>query len=130
MRTPRRRTRGRGGFTLIEVMIAILLTAIATIGIMGLYKVETRAAGFSRHTTEATVLAQDQLELMRSNRFIGTQTDSGINGHGLPEGLPGGIYTRQSTVTSDVGFDLMVVTVDWVEDGEAKTVVMRTRRGQ
>ena len=72
---------------MIEVMVAILLTAIATSGIIGLYIVETRASGFSRHSTEATVLAQDQIEILRTAKFIGgpitTTTVPSLSGRSL-----------------------------------------------
>jgi Tfp pilus assembly protein PilV len=58
--------RSEAGFTMIEVMIAMLLTAIAMIGIIALFMTQRKASGFSRHTTEATVLAQDKLEQLRT----------------------------------------------------------------
>ena len=58
--------RQQAGFTMIEVMIAMLLTALAVIGVLGLYRIESRASSFSRRETEAAVLAQDKLEELRT----------------------------------------------------------------
>ena len=69
------------GFTMIEVMIALLLTAIAIVGIMSLYMSQTRASAYSRHTTEATVLAQDGLERLRSQGVPASATITTVIEH-------------------------------------------------
>lgn len=119
---------------MVEVMIAILLSSIAVIGVVGLFKVETRASGFSRHTTEAAVLAQDKLEQLRTQiapTAASTATETTLNDRGIsaPLEVPPGRYTRVSTVavSNDV-FDI-VVTVSWDEDGEARSVIVRGQRG-
>ena len=92
MTHPVRRRRRQVGFTMIEVMVAVLLTAIATSGIIGLYMVETRASGFSRHTTEATILAQDQMEILRTSKVLGSNvTQSNLNERGTTGGILGGL---------------------------------------
>lgn len=115
---------------MIEVMIAVLLTAIATSGIIGLYVVQSRASGFARHQTEATVLAQDQLERLRTvPDTIGGADALPIDAAGLT-GLPGSIYTRSWAIaqgTPPTFYDV-IVTVSWDEDGEAKSVAMHGRR--
>ena len=116
---------------MIEVMVAILLTAIATSGIIGLYIVETRASGFSRHSTEATVLAQDQIEILRTAKFVGGPvTTLNLDEHGNP----GGMFTRIYTVTSGAGptqpYDDLLVVVQWTEDGVTRSVTLRSRRNQ
>lgn len=123
----RRRRPNQAGFTLVEVMIAVLLTAIATGGIIGLYTVQTRSSGFSRHTTEATVLAQDQLERLRTYAPAPyALTEPGLDALGNT----GGVFTRVSAVTLDTStlYYTMNVTVGWTEDGVAKTVLVRARR--
>ncbi len=120
---------------MIEVMVSMLLTAIATAGIIALYVVETRASGFSRHTTEATVLAQDQLERLRTSSVtdMGMVSEGPLNEHGLA----GGLFTRESTVASGApgpnggpDFDEILVEVKWTEDGVPKVVTLRSRRNR
>jgi Tfp pilus assembly protein PilV len=115
---------------MIEVMVAVLLTAIATSGIIALYTVETRASGFSRHTTEASVLAQDQLELLRTSKIMGTATVIGMNELGVV--VAGGLFTRTYTVAAGVGgpYDEVEVLVSWTEDGLGRTVRLKSRRNQ
>jgi prepilin-type N-terminal cleavage/methylation domain-containing protein len=115
------------GFTLIEVMIAMVLTAIAIMGIIALYVTETKASGFSRHSTEAAVLAQDRLERQRTiaPAAAGVFTDTNIN----ERGAAGGIYTRVATETLQANWADIVVVVTWSDDGIAHTVTMNARRG-
>lgn len=128
----RRRTRRpQAGFTMIEVMVALLLTVVAVIGVVALYMVEARSSGFSRHESEASVLAEDKLEWMRTINApcnagvactVMSGTDTGIN----EEEQAGGIYTRTWSITpvsapAPSWWDLSV-TVTWSEDGIARSV--------
>ena len=107
----------QNGFTLIEVMIAILLTVIAVIGIMALYMTETKASGFSRHSTEATALAQDKLEKLRISGGPTTGNDASKLD---AVGKAGGIFERSWTVTTNAnGYYDLVVYVGWDEDEAA-----------
>jgi len=112
---------------MIEVMIAITVTAIATSGLIALFMVETRASGFSRHSTEATVLAEDQLERLRT-AAAPTVTTSGSQ-TGIDErGKSGGIFNRTWTTTVGASYDDISVTVSWPEDDTTRTVTLRSRR--
>lgn len=120
--------RSEDGFTMIEVMIALTLTAIAVMGIVALFITETKASGFSRHMTEAAVLAQDTVERLRtqgSAAAISPTTQSNLN----ERGGSGGIYTRtfSETLTAPDWADI-VVTVSWSEDGIPRSVSVRARR--
>jgi prepilin-type N-terminal cleavage/methylation domain-containing protein len=124
--------RGQGGFTLIEVMISLVLTAIAIMGIIALYITETKASGFSRHTTEGAVLAQDKVEALRTQGAAAAvaTTEVNINERG---GAPGtGIFTRTTTVAlvpagSPTWADI-TVTVTWNDDSIGHTVTVKSRR--
>jgi prepilin-type N-terminal cleavage/methylation domain-containing protein len=117
------------GFTMVEVMIAILLTAIAVIGIMALFMTEMKASSYSRHATEATVLAADKLEKLRTMTSPATGTDP-LNPID-PNGATGGIYDRSWEVTS-VGSPAtyvdVAVTISWDENGATKSVTLHGRR--
>lgn len=117
------------GFTMIEVMVAMLLTAIAIIGIMALYMAQTKASGFSRHMTEATALCEDKLEQLR------TMTASSVGINGTQTTLDekgktgaGGVYTRTWTYTPQASYVDIVCTMTWTEEGVGKTLTLRARR--
>ena len=112
------------GFTMIEVMVAILLTAVAVIGISALYRVATRSSSFTRHNTEAAVLAEDKREWLRTQL-------SPIAGSDTPSELAGttSMYTRQWTVTTNANWIDYQVDVTWTEDGDPRVVSLRSKRG-
>ncbi len=113
---------------MIEVMVALLLTAIAASGIIGLFMVQTRSSGYSRHSTEATILAQDEMERLRAmNINAGSGSTSGLT----ELGQTGGIFTRSWSITASAGSHLDVtVSVSWNEDGNAlpRTVTLVSRK--
>jgi type II secretion system protein I len=118
--------RPQGGFTLIEVMIAMTLTALAILGIIALYATETKASGVSRHSTEAAVLAEDKVEKIRtgpSTLGSGTEPNIGALGSGTT-----GIYTLQYWQTPNTAYADIYVTVGWSDDGQSHSVVVEARR--
>jgi Tfp pilus assembly protein PilV len=118
-------TKSERGFTMVEVMIAILLTAIAVIGIMALFVTETRASSYSRHSTEAAALAADKLEKLRTMSGPIGGTETALD----PQGAAGGLFDRTWTVDStNPSYTEVVVSVSWDESGATKTITMHGRR--
>ena len=119
--------RKEAGFTMIEVMVAMLITAIAVIGIVALFMTQSNASSLSRHQTEATVLAEDKIEKLRTLGAATAQsgTDNNLNEKGV---TGSGIYTRTWTETVGTNFADITVTVSWSENGVAKSVPIRARR--
>ena len=122
----KRRKRVQAGFTMIEVMIAVLLTAIAVIGIVGLYRVQTRSAGYSRYATEASVLAADKLEQLRTIAITvaSTGSETGLDSRGKA----GGIFNRSWVIAASGTQWKLEVTVGWDDDGQARTVTLHSLR--
>lgn len=112
------------GFTMIEVMVALLLTAIAAMGLLALYMSQTRASSYSRHATEAAALATDKLEKLRTMQTASSGTDTVDE-----QGGAGGIFTRTWTVTSGTDYDDITVVVQWDDEG-SRTVQVYGRRAK
>ena len=83
---PRRRQNRQEGFTLIEVMIAMLLLLVGVAGVLSLQMISVRATSFSRHATEATIVAEDKMEdlmtLSTTSPLFVTGTDL-VDGQGV-----------------------------------------------
>jgi len=116
-------SRSERGFTMIEVMVSLLLTAVAVMGILGVFLAQARASSYSRHTSEAVVLAQDKLEVIRTQSAT-SGSEANINERGVASGL----FTRRWTVTMATGYADIVVTITWSEDGTPRQFVLRGRR--
>jgi prepilin-type N-terminal cleavage/methylation domain-containing protein len=72
VRRGRRRARG---MTLIEVMVALLVTTVGLLGALAVVGISTRGGNFSRSTTQASLLAQAKLE-QRVSLPTGKTSDS------------------------------------------------------
>lgn len=114
---------------MIEVMVALLLTAIAASGIVGLFMVQTRSSGYSRHATEATILAQDEMERLRA---MDISSGSGSTANINELGQTGGIFTRTWSIAASAGTHVDVtVSVSWNEDGGSpRTVTLVSRKSE
>ncbi|CAN5700904.1 hypothetical protein BH11MYX1_BH11MYX1_07220 [soil metagenome] len=112
---------------MIEVMIAMVLTAVAIMCIIALYVTQTKASNFSRHSTEAAMLAQDKIERMRAGSGIASAwpAEPNIN----ERGSGAGIYTRNATMTLTSNYWDIRVVVQWSDDGQPHTITQYARRG-
>ena len=112
---------------MIEVMIAVLLTALTVIGVLGLYRIESRAASFSRRETEAAVLAQDKLEELRTQLAPAAGSDTPPDQFSASN-TP--FFARTWTVdATNPAVYVIEVTVTWDEDGYQRSVTVQAQRG-
>jgi Tfp pilus assembly protein PilV len=107
-------------------MVALLLTAVAVMGLLGVYAAAARASSYTRHSAEAAVLAQDKLEQLRTQIAA---TASGSEANINERGVATGMFTRAWAETLGSGYADIVVTITWSEDGVAKQFLLRGRRG-
>ncbi len=82
----RRALRSRSGFTLIEVMIAVLVLAVGLLGVAALFPTAYANVDSGGRRTEATALAQSFLEQLRT---IGANDFDGMAGAFPTQGFNG-----------------------------------------
>lgn len=111
------------GFTLVEVMIALVILAIGLLGIATLQIVSIRGNAFSSEMTYAAMLAQERLEILRNLIFTATATDPDLAAgpHALPPavGDKGVSYTVSWNVTDDPSGEMKTVSVTITWTGAA-----------
>jgi prepilin-type N-terminal cleavage/methylation domain-containing protein len=127
--TPRSSQTSEAGFTMIEVMIAMTLTALAILGIMALYTTNMRASGFTRHQTEASVLAESKIEDIRTLPAATPPAGSPEINIGPLGASTTGIFKRVWTEVVGTTYADITVTVSWNDDDPlGHAVVMHARR--
>jgi prepilin-type N-terminal cleavage/methylation domain-containing protein len=111
------------GFSLIEVIIALFILAIALLALAGLMISTTKNNSFGGHMTEAVIFAQDKLEQLRAAPWTSiiagwdtvTTATPGAPGTGI-------LYTRTWALAPNPGGTQIwiTVTINWT-DPTAKT---------
>lgn len=146
--------RAAGGFSLIEVLIAILVLAIGLLGFALTQTMSLRFANGANQRTQATNLAYDLLDQMRANRLVAAQYQGASFGAGevSPTGCDreaAGAMTVEQNIdrwqcqaaralgpeaSANVAIVNGLVTVDiawneerWVQDSDETSFRMRSR---
>lgn len=115
---------GVKGFSLIEMLIALVILAISLLALAGLMGTTTRNNSFGGHMTEAATFAQDKLEELKAIPWTNI-----VGGADTKPGSTGITYTRTwnvSTLLNPVPppndlLKAVTITVNW-NDGISRSI--------
>jgi prepilin-type N-terminal cleavage/methylation domain-containing protein len=103
--------RGQDGFTLIEILIGLILLSVGILAIAGMQVTAMRGNFSSSNLTQASILAQDQLEALRGRDFNHADLDAGKH---APVAVGGTIFTREYIVAwPTASMKTITVTIRW-----------------
>jgi type IV pilus assembly protein PilV len=111
------------GFTLLEVLVAIVILTIGLLGTAGLTTGVIRGNHYSKNITSATAAAQTQLESIKSSGYANATT---TNFPGDTVTMGGMTFTRTTTVTNSspaANMKTVSVTVSWTESNNTSRSV-------
>jgi type IV pilus assembly protein PilV len=129
--------RRNSGFSIVEVLVALVVLSVGMLGIAGLYVTTLRASGSALYRTQAVSLASDMADRIRANPF-GRETyeGAGADRNCVAGGVDcsaqqmaeddvfrwrtqlGVLPSGAGAVTHDAGPpDSYVITVSWTEPG-------------
>lgn len=117
---PTNRPVARGGFTLVEVMIALFLLVTALLGVISTTVIVIKSNALARTMTTATTLARDKMEQLKNTGYdaLAGGTDyATIDSTVQTASAADSVFTRTWTVTADgspaAGMKTVVVAVQW-----------------
>ena len=106
------------GFTLVEIMVAVVVLGIGLIGLAALFPYGSKAGFDARKTTEAVDLATQQMEQLRLKTFSDPTLTAGWHPTAAGEAVgSGNTFNRRYLVTDMTGsmanFKHVEVQVTW-----------------
>ena len=99
-----------GGFTLIEVMIAMVILSVALLALASLTVITTKTNSYGGNLTEASVFAQDKLEELRATRW--ENITEGIDSDQV-SGSTGIDYIRKWSVNRKESLKTITISINW-----------------
>lgn len=125
-RGPRRRPRGRAGFTLVSVIIAMVLLNVGVLALAGAMQVSMRVVNTENTRNTALQLARSYLEQVRGRNpdLLTTEPTTRIDETGAVN--VNGRYQRTLTVAALTDTTLIRVRVDVASLSGARPVSMET----
>jgi len=103
------------GFTLIEVMIAILLLAVGMMAMAILQVTAIRGGSFANQITQASIYGQDKIEELKNKSYTDTNLSAGSHSDTVTSGN-GVTFTRTWTVTNNSPYTnskTITLTLSW-----------------
>ena len=100
------------GFTLIEVLVGLIILAFGLLAIAGMQITSVKGNFFSNNMTQASILAQDRLEILKNLEWDHSDLSLGTHDEGVIQGT---IFSRKYTVSLVPGTTMknITVTVNW-----------------
>ncbi|MCG8417321.1 MAG: prepilin-type N-terminal cleavage/methylation domain-containing protein [Proteobacteria bacterium] len=121
---------GQQGFSLLELLIALAVTVVGLAGLMSLHVATMKGNRTAAHTADATTIAQQTMEELRSMSMAEITTRhgplpiTGVNNMDTVDGRAGMTFTRDLSVREMSGFLVMMrIVVNWTEDGSDPATV-------
>ena len=102
------------GFSLIEVLIALVLFAVGALSVGAMQIGSIKGNSFSQEVTQATVLSQEKLEELRKTDFDDSDLSAGHHDEGTLNGS--GFSRSYDVVSTSATLKAVTVTVRWTED--------------
>jgi type IV pilus assembly protein PilV len=116
------RREGSGGFTLIEIAIALGVFAVGMLGLAAMQLQAMHSGSSGRHATQAAAIAQSQMEQLQRLRWTDPDLADTAGAFTAP-------VTRTNTVQADADQTEMTYAVDWrvadVEPGWTRSIDVR-----
>jgi type IV pilus assembly protein PilV len=110
------------GFTLIEVLVALVIFTLGALALASMQVVSTKGSSFSKQATVATTLAQKKMEELRNTPYGSITSDA----TGVTEQDMVVTWTIVENGTAPCRYKNIAVTVTWT----GKSIILNTIRSE
>jgi type IV pilus assembly protein PilV len=115
--------RNQDGFTLLEILLAITIFSIGLLAVAAMQVSAIHGNKLGNEWTQATTLAQQQMEVLKSGDITTAAYTPGTYGPFAVAGVGGGIFNRSWTIVANTTFSVRAtVTVSWNQAGVSHSV--------
>jgi len=121
------------GFTLLEVMIALVILSVGLLGLAALQLVAIKGNSFSSEMTTATMIAQERAEMLKNRPYTDLDLVQGThNAVGSSKGVQYAITWEVTDNTPATDMKLIELSVSWqsARQGQASAATAVTARLQ
>lgn len=119
------------GFTIIEAIVAIVITGLITLAITGLFISTEKSQTSAAHLESATRAGEEQLESLRNNSYVTLEPGTTIDFTSeLPQSLPAPRSGTVSVTQPVDGLRRVDVSVTYTDRGQTKDVILSSLIGQ
>ena len=101
------------GFTLLEVLIALVILSVSLLALAALMVTSTRNNAFGESVTEGATFAQDKLEEFRAAQWDLLVPTTGGPGTDQKQGSTGVSYRRSWDIAETGTIKTVIVAVNW-----------------
>jgi len=101
---------GYKGFSLIEVLVALVILSFSLLALAGLMVTTTKNNSFGNHMTEAATFAQDKLEELRAIKWENLSDGNYTDQEDVKTGIT---YTRNWNVATNGSLKTITISVNW-----------------
>ncbi len=115
--------KSKSGFSLLEVMVAVVILGFGLLAIMHLFPIGLRASKISQDTTVATFLAQQKMEELRATRYANIG-DSPTGTFDSP--FDNFSWTKSVTVVESDRLSKVMIEVSYSPYGQGRRVKLVT----
>ena len=116
------------GFSLIEVLIGLIILAIGILAVAGMQITSIRGTAFSNNLMQASVIAQERLEFLKSLPLNDVSLDTGDHNDPLDVGIFKKGYRADRNLSPN--YVQITYTVSWVEKDVPHSLSFRTIKGR
>lgn len=115
-----------GGFTLLEILVALMLLTVSLVAILELYSANLRGIAKADDYSHAVILAESRMREILDDEALSEQTSTDTTDDGYRIDTVVSSTARERTENLQVSLFEIDLTVSWTKDAKPQAVTLKT----